>query len=359
MYELIIADFDTALFRAAQSVEELYVIMKHKELEWEEEFLNVTDFWGHHSKKAGGNLSKFNKLLDLYCKDKGFTEEDFITFPADDFEALEERRFKKDIKDPLEAAVAYFDFSVGKLKKAVQAKDYRLVIGGGENFRYAAAKQKPYKGNRKEKPLIFEELRNVIIDKYKTKVIVTDGIEADDYCAQKGLENYQHHRKTGKWKYVLAYCDKDLKMIVSPAFNYLDETPVVVENTPTEAAYCFALQLLIGDKSTDNIPGVEKLTDEVREKWNLGKVRGVGEATCKKILDTCPTPKEMFEAVVFCYKSCYGVRKKNFTTHTGEKVKWSWKDYLQDSAYLLWMHRDDHLDYNIFRDTLDKYGVKY
>lgn len=351
-FEKIIADWDTVLFRSAKSVQEDYIIVRHKELAWEERFPNRTEFWGHFKKREGGFLKKLNNLMGV-C--------DLSDFSPDDFEIIDQSELRKGVKDHLEEAKRQFDFAVGKLKKLVNAKDYELVIGGEDNFRYEAAQQIPYKANRGEKPLLFKELRELVLSQYKGKITVCNGREADDYCSEKGFENYQHYLKTKKWKYCLAYVDKDLKMIVSPHINYDKEieSMKVVYNTPKEAAYCYCLQLLIGDKQVDNIPGVEKLTEEVRERWELGNVRGVGERTCKKILDTCDSVKELFEAVVFCYKSCYGEKKKTFTTHRGEEVKWNWKNYLQDSAYLLWMHRNEALDYDIFRDTLDKLKVEY
>ena len=59
MYELIIADSDTPLFRAAKSVQQDYILAT---MPWGEtmEFENVTALWGHHVKKEGGWLKEYN-----------------------------------------------------------------------------------------------------------------------------------------------------------------------------------------------------------------------------------------------------------------------------------------------------------
>jgi hypothetical protein len=350
-FKLTLADWDTVLFRAAKFVQEDYIIATHKASGHKKEFKNKTEFYGHWKSKSGGWLAQRNKAR---------VERDLEPFAPEDFAIEECARLNPEIDDHLGEAEKTFDFAVGALKKAVDSEDYRLAIGGEGNFRYAIAKQLPYKGHRKDKPLLFTEFRDFIIRKYKSKIIIVDGMEADDYCSKVGWENYHNFLKTGEWDICLAYIDKDLDMIISPSFNYDDSPPEVRIPTPFDAAMCYAVQLLAGDKGTDNIPGLPNFSEKTKEKYSLGNTKGIGVATAQKYLRDCETIKEAFERVVEAYKSYWGTKATKFIDHTGEvHEKWNWKDYLQDNARLLWMYRDDTCEYDIFEDTLKPLKVKY
>ena len=263
-YEMIICDTDTQVFRAAKLVQEDYVIVMHRPSKKTMEFPNKTAFWGHWKTKSGGWLKEQNDKRE---------EEGKKPFPVEDFEIEECVRLLDDpeIKDHIEEGVKNFDFFIGSLKKLNLAPTYKLCIGGQGNYRYDIAESLPYKGDRPEKPILFTEIREAIINKYKNRVEIVDGKEADDQLAVYGKENYLHYKKTGKWKYVLGYIDKDLQMIVSPAINLDKMEEGVHINDVTEAFKKYGVQLLIGDKQTDNIPGLPNLVNEVREKYEIRK----------------------------------------------------------------------------------------
>ena len=345
-FECIISDADTFLLRAAKAVEEDYIMATNKHNGESREFKNKTVFYGHWAKKDKGELRDWSSFLGC----------DHLT--ADDFEIEECVRLIDDIDDHLKEAEKQFDMAVGRLKRTGYADDYKLLLGGEGNFRYECAKRLPYKGERKDKPLIFQELKELIFEKYKHKVVISNGIESDDTAAIYGWENFLHYNKTGVWKYILAYIDKDLDQIVSPSFNPDKPDKGIQYQTPVGAARCLAIQMLMGDLGTDNIAGVPNLTEEIQEKHSLGKTRGVGKATAEKLLAESETPKEFFQVVVDCYKSYYGDEPKPFVTHTGEEVTWTWLDYLQDSAKLLYLQRSEGEDYSV-TTTLDKLGVDY
>ena len=146
-------------------------------------------------------------------------------------------------------------------------------------------------------------------------------------------------------------------MIISPHFNY-DKCDEGIEiNTPEEAAKWFCLQLLVGDKTTDNIQGLPNLSPEFQEKYELRKCRGLGKETALKILEG-KNIKESFEVVVEAYKSYYGEDKKKLLTFRGEELEYNWLDYLKENGLLLWMRREPDEMYNI-EDTLKRLGIKY
>jgi hypothetical protein len=346
-FKLLICDFDTALFRSAKFVEEDYIIVTNKVTGEVKEFKNKTEFYGHHVKKEKGWLGDTNKFLNTTVLPEEFTIEECV-------------RPSPEIADPLSQAMINIDFAVGSIKDSVKTEDYKLVIGGKKNFRYDIAQELPYKGERKEKPIFFEELRNLFLQKYKNKIIIAEGREADDVLSQYAYENYLHYMKTKEWLYCLSYLDKDIKMCVSPNINPDKLEEGIQYNSPLEAAHCYAVQLLTGDKSVDNIEGLPNLTEELREKYEVRKGKGVGKKTAESYLEGCKTPKELFERVVEAYKAFYGPRKKHtFTNFREVELSWTWKDFLSERANLLWMYRDESCQYNIFTDTLDKLGVKY
>lgn len=345
----MLLDADTPVFKASKSVQQDYIMVTRKSDGATKRYKNKTEFWGHHKKKEGGTLAHNNSIR----AEKGLPPN-----KAEDYDVEECAELVPEIDNHVEYAVEQFDRFVGKMKALDIAEDYRLGIGGEGNFRYNIAKQLKYKGARKDKPLLFLEIKEAIIKKYRNKVVVVDQEEVDDWCSIKGAENYKHFLKTGEWLYVIGYLDKDLKQIVSPQFNYDDQFPEVSIPTPFEAARYFTGQCLSGDLSTDNIIGLPNFTKEIQDKYSLGATRGIGKATAIKYLEGCTTIKELFERVVEAYKSYYGTDKQELMSHDGEALLWDWLDYLNDSAQLLYLRREEGEMYHICT-TLNKLGINY
>lgn len=333
MYELTLVDSDTGLFRACKFVQEDFVVVKNNITEEVVEFPTQTSFWGHHGKKVGGWLAEENIKRDLLGL-PAYTPEDFTMSQV-------MSRLKPDIENHIEKAIENFDLFVGKVKAAGYSKDYRLFIGGEGNFRYAEAELIPYKHGRSDKPIVFQEVKERIIKKYKSKIILAYDVETDDKLSEWGWVNYQHYKQTGEWRWLLGYVDKDLKQIISPYYNpYDEEDKSITVPTPFDCAKAFATQCLMGDKNTDNIQGL----------------KGIGEAKAAKILEGATNPKELFERVVEAYKSFYGIEKKEVEGHRGV-LNWNYLDFLQDSANLLWLRRKD--EKFCIGNFLDKLGVEY
>tara|TARA_R110002126_G_scaffold166395_3_gene314097 strand:- start:1931 stop:3052 length:1122 start_codon:yes stop_codon:yes gene_type:complete len=347
-YELFVIDTDTAVFRASKFIQEDYIVVKHNTSGKELEFKNKTAFYGHFKKKDGGWLAGFNTKKAAAGK-AGYKVEDFVL--------TEHERLSDEIDDHLAEAIISFDRFVGSIKRANLAPDYKLCIGGEGNFRYEFAESAPYKGERPSKPLMFQEVRDAIIEKYKSKVHVVHSKECDDELSVYGKENLEEYRKTKKWKYVLGYIDKDLKMIVSPSVNLDKLKEGVVLRTPLECLKHYGKQLLIGDKSVDNIMGLPNLTEELRVKYGVRKGKGLGDTTAINFLKECSNGREVMERVVEAYKAYYGDMEFEFTSYRGDVYNCNWLDRLNEVAMLVYMSPlDNPLDYHITQ-TLDKYGV--
>jgi len=348
-YELMVIDSDTPLLTAAKMVQTDYVLVKHIASGHVQRFKNVTEFHGHWKSKSGGALKVMNDKRIAKGQEP---------LSVDDFEIEECAELNTEITDHLNKAIESFDFFVGRMKRLNFADDYLLVIGGQGNFRKTLGKTLPYKGKRSVKPLLFAEVKEAIIQKYKRKIHVCDDEEADDVCSILAYKDYLNFLETGQKKIVLGYVDKDLKMCLSDQFNYGDSEPVIVTQTIEEATKHFCSQLLSGDLSTDNILGLPNFSDDVREKYKLGKTRGIGRTTAEKYLSGCATIKEMFERVVEAYRGYYGDDKKPFLSWDGNTYEWNWLDYLQDSALMLWLRREEGELYSI-EEVLKELEIKY
>lgn len=349
-YELLIVDADTPVFRAAKFVQEDYIIVRHIKSGNEKEFPNTTAFYGHWKKKEGGWLADRNKERE---------EQGKPLFKVEDFEIEAHSRLVDEIEDHIEEAVKTFDFFIGSIRGADLAPNYKLLIGGKGNYRYDIAEELPYKGNRSEKPLLFEEVREAILTKYKNKIEIVDGKEVDDACAVYGRENALNFKATGEWKYCLAFVDKDLKMIYSPYINYDKLEAGVTEPDQLECAKHYGKQLLCGDKSVDNIPGLPNLVEELRTAHGVRKGSSLGDATAIKYLATCETIKEVFQRVVEAYKAFYGTEEFMFTDYKDETYPCTWLDRLQETAILVYMNPlEEPTTYRI-ENTLKLLGVDY
>lgn len=350
-FALMVVDADSLVHRSAVVVEETFVVVTHKKnRKMSKEFKNKTEFYGHHAKKEGGWLAEHNEKRAEKGKRPILPEE---------FDYEEGVRPASWIEDGehVKEGLKYFENQINYILDQDLAYNLRILIGDGGNYRDDAAQLLKYKGERKEKPMFFKEVRAAIIKRYKKIVELVRGREVDDQMAIYGIENLRHKQKTGEWMYLLSYLDKDLKGIPSPAWNFDGESAEIVYNTVQDAARFYATQLLAGDKSTDNIQGLPDLALETKLALGLPKRKGCGMKTAEKVLEDCETVAEIFTRVCECYRTFYGDQVHNIKSWRGEDLEWTWKDFLQENALLLFMNPlKDPASYNVM-DHLVKMGV--
>jgi len=143
--------------------------------------------------------------------------------------------------DSVEVAISRVDRWLRETLHEIRTEEYKLFIGGEDNFRYRL--YSGYKSSRKDKPRprFLADTKQFLVDEWKA--VVANGHEADDELGIHTTEDT-----------IIVSNDKDLYQIPTSFYN-----PVTKDYTfipPSESRYLFNLQLMMGDKS-DDIPGYD------------------------------------------------------------------------------------------------------
>jgi len=152
------------------------------------------------------------------------------------------------------------DTFLEKIIVETEVPEAHVFIKGDDNFRYKVDPE--YKANRKSSmdPEVLDRVE--LLYSYARKhFIQSHGGEADDFCS---IYSYQSLEE-GKLP-VVCHIDKDLNMI--PGWHYNFKKKEFYYVSPEESFTFMCRQLLSGDMSSDNIPGL----------------KGVGDSTAGKIL---------------------------------------------------------------------------
>lgn len=324
--KLFIIDADTLLVRASFACQQDKILVKHTPTGREREFNNKTEFWGKNfSKKDGGWLAEVNK-------DR--SEKGLHPFSPDEFTV----EVNSKIIEEDSVAFGRFKTSIEYILDNAESKDFRLVAGGDGNFRYDVATVKPYKGNRADKPLRFDATKEYMKSKYKDKVILYPGIEADDVVSVFGWWGYKKALRDKDIKandVVLCACDKDLQQVPGWHLDYLKTEKIPQWVNSDVAARRFWTQMLTGD-ATDNIPGILDISKDTRDKYGLGNRRGVGAKTVETLFDGLETEREYYARVMECYETFYG-DSYTYETHAGTEVVKNYKQMADEQYRLLRM----------------------
>ena len=157
-------------------------------------------------------------------------------------------------KPTLEDAIDSLDHRLHEMIDRCGADKYAGFLTIGKCFRYAQAKTREYKGNRKKgsKPIIFYALKEYLKQEWKFEYIPE--LEADDLVAVYSDENT-----------MICSPDKDvLYQVDGRHYNY--RTAEFVETTDVEAEIFLWKQMLMGDP-TDGIPGIPKVGPKTADTW--------------------------------------------------------------------------------------------
>ena len=221
---------------------------------------------------------------------------------------------------------------------------------------FRSAHTQPYKHGRTAKPLLLEYVKEYLVRKYKSKLIVVDGIEDDDIVVSILWSDWVKSKGThSDLNTVGTFIDKDLKQV--PCWHYDFDNPQngLVRITEEQSHYNFATQLLIGD-IVDSIPSLPALDEVLAKEWGIRKTKGLGKKTAEAVLDARP-PQGMYQRVSEAYRAFYGPEKVPFTSFRGEVFEWDWLDHLNERFQLLRLRRDITKPVGHVRDFLVENGV--
>lgn len=273
-------DFDTPLHAACSICEERFIIAKHIDSGRTKEFRNITEFWGSKRTEIGGWLSKQPKK-----------------WRREDFEVIQKSRRNL---VPLHKAQEFLKGKIELLKEQVFCKELKLVVQGKGNYRKKIYKD--YKSNRpKEKPIIFKELKQWFIKEFDP--IIKDGMETDDTISI--LQHWSYNTFGKDTEYGFVFVDKDLEQTpcwrVNP--NKLGKGIYWIDE---EYANRVFFESIISGDTSDAIPGIEYVTENIWDEYNLkGKKFFVGKGNAKTLLKDCKTKQDMVLRVQDIYKEVY------------------------------------------------------
>ena len=158
-------------------------------------------------------------------------------------------------KHTLEEALESLDARLEQMFEQVEATEYAGFLTSGRCFRYAAAKTKPYKGNRKygEKPYIFPAIKEYLRQHWGFTSVPE--LEADDL-----VSIYHDPLKT-----VICSPDKDV-LYQNRGIHYNYGKAEIVTVDDIESIRFLWKQMLMGD-STDGIQGIPKVGPKTADAW--------------------------------------------------------------------------------------------
>lgn len=259
---------------------------------------------------------------------------------------------------PVEAALRKVDERIDDISDQIQTDNLRIYLTGSTNFRNDIATIQQYKGNRydadgnriKPQPRWLKHTRKAMIDGHHA--IVTEGIEADDAL---GIAQTKCNASPG-WESIISSVDKDLKIIpgmhhdmnsgyydIVEPFGYLRVLFPGQKNQKMvgTGVLFFYAQLLMGD-AADWIPGLPKITQEIKEEFELTRCGGCGPMAAFKILADCENASQAHDRVLYCY-SLYWNGERHYTHwRTGETIVPTGAEAMLEQGRLLWIWQKEN-----------------
>ena len=212
------------------------------------------------------------------------------------------------------------DKMIDKCYEHTQSTDVKIYLGTDTNYRLDIAKTFGYKANRDKarRPQFYDAIRSRMINFYGAKLV--EGREAEDAV---GIAAFEHEYYDD---YIVGAIDKDMRMIPGYHYNYAKETIEFID--PVQAARNFYMQLLTGDKSVDNIPGLYHLLDHDGLIKEANAFKGSRyKKKLKEKLNSTEDAVEMYNHVMDYYKEYGEVERNGY-------------ERIREVGQLLWIQRD-------------------
>lgn len=285
--------------------------------------------------------NKNNGKSQMFPSKSAFNEwhKEYSKYPKEDYEF----EVVKELVGETSYACSSVKKKIATILEAVQHNEFKICIQGSNNYRMEyPAKYVAYKQQRGEKPLLFKETYQYVIDKWGKNVVVVDNEEVDDYACYNSWKHWNPRGNVEDSKIVVAFCDKDIHQhSVGALFNYMKPDGGVFWNTRKMQYSGYWKSCLTGDQA-DNIDGILKLAEETKKKYGI-KTSTCGPVAAAKILCEVVSERDAAQRVVDAYNLAWpedGI------------------DRLRDMAFFLWLRKREGQMYNL-REHLDFLGVSY
>lgn len=328
-----VIDLDFVKYAIASVGEDRTIVVTHTPSGKQKEFKTRTEFYGHHSKKAGGWLGEVNKSR---------VEKNLSPFAVDEF-TIEDKQV---ISEPIENILHSAKLMVESALAQSRATDYAAYSGKGDSFRVELSTLLKYKGTRENlaKPLLLEEVTNYLNRKYNAKIIT--GIEVDDRCV---IDTYSNPNS-----FILGI-DKDYYgagtkffnvnrpeegIVDCSGFGYLKEDGKKIRG----AGRLFKYFQVLSQDTSDNY-AANCMSDK---KW--------ADKSAFKALKDCSDDKEAFVALKESFQLLYP-EPKIVTGWRGDEIKIDWLYVLQECWNMAHMLRweNDYVDVESVMRKLNVY----
>lgn len=328
-------------------------------------FKNKSEFWGRKKKALGGYLGDLNTKREADGKTL-FTREDFELTTTQVARSEHSVGFAiNSLKDKIKQVTTHL---------GIPNTRFKYILGGGDNHRHdlplPVNPNKPdiledgrYKGQRGEKPLALEEVREYIVHQLGGKDYSGKGIEADDVINFMALESHKQYLKTGKHKYLIVSLDKDIYSFNGFYFNYYrcsktknwkHPVPTLVEGlgildmvdgeVKGRGLLFFLVQITLGDAADNYYP-----TRHAKIKF--------GDKMAYNLLHDSTSPKDAIVRVLDQYHEWYP-EGTTFTNWRGEETTMTtieWLETMFTAAYMLKSYEDK----TTFADYMKYVGINY
>jgi hypothetical protein len=325
----LVFDYDYIKYSFAAVCEKRYIRVVEKQSGNEYEFPTRTDFYGHHSKKSGGWLAKYNAALET-----PLTPDDFIITDIQE-------------PEPVANALASVKGHIENVKEATGCNSYYGYIGRGDSWRVEASTILKYKGNRKDmlKPILLPEIEDYLIRQHNAEIV--RGLESDDKCV---IDCYKKHNK---------------KTLIAVEKDFLGCDVVLFNPNIGEYKYCGGFGELHRD-AKGKVRGSGRLwyyqqilSADGSDNYAANSASDVkwGEVSAYNLLKGCKNDKEAWEALWEGYKKLYP-EKKIVTGWRGNQIEIDALYMLQENATMAHLLRNDS-DSLVVTDILDNLKVGY
>lgn len=352
-------DSDGIVWKACSSVEELYIIAKHKTENIEVELAGKQQFSG-----LGKKIS-----VDSWLGVENVKREvkDLPLLSVEDFEIVQYNRLLQSEEKSWEEVQIRIRTKLKNLRNQFEIPKIQMVIGAGKCFREDLDLVKPYKGDRNElRPIFLKRAREWVVEELDS-MVAPPNYETDDVVTWLGYESHLQYKKTGIHTYLVCAEDKDAFGTPCLLANYGTHTG---KDNPLKGKYKYPQAWLIGDtsKGVGEIDLVAKTKKELKGSglfWIIAQAFLIGDSAdfynafkhlpqktnyadvqaYKDFVDI-KTPKELLQLVVDLYadKLPYGVQ---YISHKGIEMDVPTMEYMNTYFLVAYMTRkqDDPMDF--------------